>query len=174
MSDDPVPREAPLGQILVSANCSLTPSGALLFFAGVATGSLALAGSLAILGYWPVLPLAGLELAALGAGLGSSQKRGRYRERISVYSRRVVIEKGTPGEVELTELPRAPIHVSLARSSVRGHPSRLFVGSQDRRCEVGCTLTEEERERLGARLRRLVAGGPAERVAGGNAVRSSE
>jgi len=157
MSDDPVPREAPLGQILVSANCSLTSSGALLLFAGVASGSLALAGSLAMLGYWPVLLITGLEVAAFGAALRLSQKRGQYREVISVYPRQVVIEKGIPGEVEQTELPRGLIDVALDPARVRGHPSRLLLGSQGRRCEVGAALTDEERNSLGARLRALVA-----------------
>ena len=159
MSDDPVPREAPLGQILVSANCSLTSSGALLLFAGVASGSLALAGSLAMLGYWPVLLIAGLEMAAFGAALRLSQKRGQYREVISVYPHRVVIEKGTPGEVGQTARPRGLIDVALAPA--RGHPSRLFLGSPGRRCEVGAALTDEERNSLGARLRALVADEPA-------------
>jgi uncharacterized membrane protein len=90
--------------------------------------------------------------------LGLSLKRGRYREVISVVADRVVLEKGEPGRTEHVELPRNWLVVELAASPRRGHPSRLYLGSHGRRCEIGGPLTEAEREGLGARLRELIAG----------------
>jgi uncharacterized membrane protein len=147
-----------IGEIHVSANCSLTPRDALVFFVGVAVGSLALAVLLAIRGFWPVLPFAGLELLALGAALVVSQRRGRYREVISVFPDRVVIERTDGGRVSRSEFPRAWARVELVASRHRGHPGRLLVGSHGRRCEVGRTLTDEERRSMGERLKSLVAG----------------
>lgn len=159
MGDAPAKDDTLLGEIHVSANCALTSRDALVFFAGVATGSLALAGLLAIRGFWPVLPFAGLEILALGLALRLSLKRGRYREVISVFRDRVVVEQGGGAPVTRVEFPRAWARVELEASPYRGHPGRLFVGSHGRRCEVGRTLTEEERRSMSDRLRALIAGG---------------
>lgn len=158
MSDVPQQGAALQGQIFVSARCALDARSAVAFFAFVAVGALALAGVFAARGYWPILPFAGVELFALGFALGLSLRRGRYREVISVFADRVVVEKGEPGRMDYVELPRAWLVVELAASPRRGHPSRLCLGSHGRRCEIGAPLTEAEREGLGARLRELIAG----------------
>jgi len=147
-----------LGQVLVSANASLSRRGALLFFGITTAGSLLLAGALAARGFWPVLPFAGLELFALGLALGLSMKRGRYREFVSVYGDRIVIEKGAGNVEERFELPRAWARVALERSPRRGHPSRLLLRCSGRQWEIGAVLTERERESLRRRLAELVAG----------------
>ena len=159
VGDAPAEDVTLIGEIHVSANCSLTPRDAIVFFAGVAVGSLTLAVSLAIRGFWPVLPFAGLELLALGAALVASQRKGRYREVISVFSDRVVIERTEGGRIGRDEFPRAWARVDLVASRHRGHPGRLFVGSHGRRCEVGRTLTEEERRSMSGRLKALITGG---------------
>lgn len=159
MGDAPAKDVTLLGEIHISANCSLSPRDALVFFAGVATGSLVLAVLLATRGFWPVLPFAGLELLALGAAVVVSQRRGRYKEVISVFSDRVVVERTAGGPVERLEFPRAWTRVELLASPHRGHPGRLLVGSYGKRWEIGRTLTEEERRSLNERLRVLVAGG---------------
>ena len=51
------------------ANCSLSANQAIALFAGIAGISLAFAGVFVSMGYWPVLPFAGMELAVLGAGV---------------------------------------------------------------------------------------------------------
>lgn len=147
-----------LGQVLVSANASLSRQGALVFFAVTAAASLLLAGALAVRGFWPVLPFAGLELFALGLALGLSVRRGRYREFISVYGDRIVIEKGAGAVDERFELPRHWTRVELERSRWRGHPSRLLLSCSGRRWEIGAVLTEAERESLRLRLAELIDG----------------
>ncbi len=121
-------------------------------------GSVSLAVLLATRGFWPVLPFAGLELLALGLALRVSLRRGRYREVISVFADRVVIEQGSSQPTQVTEFPRAWARVELAESRYRGHPGRLTIGSHGRWCEVGRTLTDEERKSLSHRLRELIAG----------------
>lgn len=130
-------------------------------------GSLVLAGALAARGFWPVLPFAGLELFALGLALGLSMRRGRYREFVSVYGDRIVIERGAGAVEERFELPRAWARVALERSPRRGHPSRLLLRCRGRQWEIGAVLTEAERESLRRRLAELVAGmEPADATAG--------
>lgn len=148
---------APLGRILVSANCSLTPGMAVVFFLGVATGSLSVAMYFVWHGFWPVLPFAGLELAALGGALWLSQRRGRYREVISVFEDRVCVEKGSGGPEEVFDMPRTWVRVVRERGRRRGHPGRLYLTSHGRRVEIGHPLTETERESLGRRVTELLA-----------------
>jgi uncharacterized membrane protein len=147
-----------LGQILVSANSSLTRQGAALFLGVTAAASMVLAGVLTARGFWPVLPFAGLGLFALGVALGLNMKRGMYREFVSVYGDRIVIEKGVGTVEERLELPRHWTRVELVRAPWRGHPSRLLLRCHGKSWEVGAVLTETERESLGPRLAELVAG----------------
>lgn len=147
-----------LGQILVSANSSLTRQGAALFLGVTAAASLVMAGALTVRGFWPVLPFAGLGLFALGVALGLNMRRGRYRECVSVYGDRIVVEKGVGSVEERFELPRQWTRVELVRARWRGHPSRLLLRWHGRSLEVGAVLTEAERESLGLRIAELVAG----------------
>jgi uncharacterized membrane protein len=145
-----------LGQVLVSANNSLTRREAAIFFGLIAGATLLIAGGFALRGFWPILPFAGLELFALGLALGLSMRRSRYREVISVYQDRIVVEKGVDSVEERLELPRAWTRVELQRPARRGHPGRLVLCCHGRQQEVGAVLTETERARLRLRLTELI------------------
>ena len=144
--------------MLVSANSSLTRQGALLFFGVTAGISLLIAGVLAARGFWPVLPFAGLELFVLGLALGLSQRRGRYREFVSIYPDRIVVETGAGAVEKRIELPRSWTRIELVPARWHGHPSRLLLACHGRRWEIGSVLTEAEREGLRGRLAELIAG----------------
>nr|WP_276611209.1 DUF2244 domain-containing protein [Thioalkalivibrio sp. XN8] len=151
----------------------MSRQGAFLFFGVTAAASLLLAGALAARGFWPVLPFAGIELFALGLALGLSMKRGRYREFVSVYGDRIVIERGAGAVEERIELPRHWTRVELEPSPWRGHPARLLLCCGRERREIGAVLTGSERESLRQRLAELIAGtGPAD--ATGQAGRTNE
>lgn len=76
---------AQLQRIEISPNCSLSARGAGLFFGSLCLVSFGIAGSLALLGYWPVLPFAGLEMGLLGWALWTSLQR-RHRHQAIVIS----------------------------------------------------------------------------------------
>lgn len=156
MTDASAPAESPLALIHVSANCSLSPRGAILFFGGVAGGSLTVAIFFASLGMWPVLPFAGLELFLLGLALGLSMRRGREGETITVTSGRVVVESRRQGGTEAREFARLWARVELRRAPRSGHPSRLVILSHGRGLEIGRALTEPAREDLYRRLAALI------------------
>ena len=153
VTTDPDP--ASLRRIDLLPNCSLTPGGALFFFAGIAAVSLTVAGFFVMSGFWPVLPFAGLELGLLAWALATSLKRRHWTQTIEIDAERVVVETRGPQGSERTEYPRHWASVKL--SSPRGwYPARLLLGSHGRLFEVGAFLTEEERRRLYDRLRVLV------------------
>ena len=149
-------RIEPTRQIVVRPNNSLSRRGALVFFGLVALACLGIALVCVSMGYWPVLPFAGLELAVLATALHLSLQRGRYREIIRVSADRLVVEKGVGRPGDRTEFTRHWASVNLHRSRSAWYPSRLVIQSRGLACEVGHCLTESEREGLGRRLAGLV------------------
>ena len=143
-------------RIEIAANCALNPRSAGLFFALVCLPPSAIAGFLTLQGYWPVLPFAGLELAALGWALRLSLERRFQSQTITVSEADVSVDTRARGRCERVVFPRHWAQVKLRRSAARLHPSRLTIESHGRRCELGRFLTEAERRGLAARLQRVI------------------
>jgi uncharacterized membrane protein len=141
----------------LAPHCSLTPRGAVLFFGSVCVATFGVAGAATALGYWPVLPFAGAEMALLAWALKSSMDRRHEHERIHVSDTEVVIEysRGTPQRVEF---PRHWSRVKIRRPKSPLHRSHLVIESHGRAYEVGKFLSEEERHQLAARLGRVIGG----------------
>lgn len=139
----------------LAPHCSLSTRGALLFFGGVCFVTLGVAGAATVLGYWPVLPFAGAEMALLGWALRSNMQRRFERESIDVTESEVVIDysRGTPRRVVF---PRHWARVKIRRPKSLLHRGQLVIESHGRAYEVGKFLTEEERRHLAANLRRLI------------------
>jgi uncharacterized membrane protein len=143
-------------RIELSPNCSLSPQGARLFVGSLAAVTFAVAGFFALQGFWPILPFAGIEIGLLAWAVRASMRRGSEREIIVVSEDEVVIERRAPSGSRRTVFPRHWARVTLRDPQPAQHPSRLVIESHGRACEVGRFLTEDERQRLAARLRRLV------------------
>lgn len=155
MSDRRTP-ECESKQLVIQPNASLTLGWALVFMASMCVLSFGIAGVLAWLGYWMVLPFAGLEMAALAAGLWWSMRDNVYREVVSVEADRVRVEAGRHGPETTWEFQRAWTQVRLQAGPHLTSPSRLWLGSHGRGCVLGRCLTEEEREAVAERLRQWV------------------
>ncbi|MGI9329407.1 MAG: DUF2244 domain-containing protein [Gammaproteobacteria bacterium] len=144
----------------LSPNCSLTLRTALVFYFGIVAVSLTIAVSFAIVGYWPILPFAGLELLALGAALRWSMLQGQRRERIRVDEDCVHVSKTGRGDTREYEFSRAWTQVKLVKAKQSTWPHRLLLTSKGKAVEVGRFLTEDERESLGRRLTEVIPGNP--------------
>jgi len=149
-------RQTTADRIEISPHCSLTPRGAWLFFGSVCVTSFGLAGFIALQGFWPVLPFAGLEMALLGWALKVSMDRRHHRQTITVTPEEVEFEEHLPQEHRRVVFPRHWAQVRIRAGHSPLHPSRLTIESHGRRCEVGSFLNEQERSGLAARLRRLI------------------
>jgi uncharacterized membrane protein len=146
-------------RFVLGPNASLSVRGAWAFMLSVSLATLGAATWCAVHGFWPVLPFAGLELAAVGWALVVSMRRNRYREVVSFGPDRVRIEFGVVGQgvAAQVELPRAWTRAWIERDSGRRHaPTRLLLGSSGQRVVVGRCLTDEEREALAARFGTLL------------------
>lgn len=151
------PALRPTGQrIEIVPNCSLSTRGALVFFATLCATTFGVAGVMAVRGFWPVLPFAGLEMAVLAWALWKSLQRRHHRETITVSDEDVRIEQRDRARYVEVVFPRHWARVKLRRPHSRLHPSCLTIESHGRRCEVGSFLTEQERRGLAQRLTRLI------------------
>jgi uncharacterized membrane protein len=142
--------------IEIRPNCSLDVRGARLFFLSACAAPTLIAAFLAVRGFWPVLPFAGLELLLLGWALRVSLERRFHEQRITVTDGEVSVEYRRRGSCEQVVFPRHWARVKLRRPAARLHPSRLVIESHGRQCELGSFLTEEERRGLALRLQRLI------------------
>ena len=141
----------------LAPNCSLTPRGARVFFAAVCVPTFGIAGAATVLGFWPVLPFAGAEMALLGWALYSSMQRRFEHETIDISETEVVI-RYSRGEPARVVFPRHWARVKIRRPNSPLHRSRLVIESHGRAYEVGKFLTEEERHQLAAALRSQIGG----------------
>jgi uncharacterized membrane protein len=136
---------------------ALTPRQARVFLWVVGGSCLGFALLLALQGFWPVLPFAGLEVAALWLALKFNRRRELQSQTILVSEEEVRVRKHLPGgsEPELV-FPRYWTRVKLRRSVIASHPSRLMIESGGQSCEVGEFLTEVQRQGLARRLDPLI------------------
>ena len=145
-------------RIELAPNCSLKPSGAILFFVATCLFSLGLALFFVFQGFWPVLPFWALEMLALGLALYGSMQRRLYTQTVTITESRIsLVTRSRRGEAK-QEFARHWAKVRLRSPRTRLYPSRLMIESRGRAFEVGSFLTEEERCVLAKRLRNLVGG----------------
>jgi uncharacterized membrane protein len=139
----------------LAPHCSLSVRGAMLFFISVCVPTFGVAGAATVLGYWPILPFAGAEIALLGWALKTNMARRFEREHIEITETEVVIEqsRGTPRRIVFQ---RHWSRVKIRRPN--SPPSSLVIESHGRCHEVGKFLTEEERRQLAAELKLLIGG----------------
>ena len=142
--------------IVIAPNCSLSVRGAVLFFLTACAPCFGIAGVLTFLGFWPVLPFAGLEMLLLGAALRLSLARRHHRQTILVSESDVAVQSRIGRNSSEVVFPRHWAQVKLRRSTSRLHPSRLVIESHGRQCAVGDFLTEEERRGLADKLIGLI------------------
>jgi uncharacterized membrane protein len=142
--------------IVIAPNCSLSVRGAVLFFLTACAPCFGIAGVLTFLGFWPVLPFAGLEMLLLGAALRISLARRHHRQIIVISESDVAVQSNIGKVHSEVVFPRHWAQVKLRRSTLRLHPSRLVIESHGRQCAVGDFLTEEERRGLYGKLNKLI------------------
>ena len=148
---------APSQAIQLVPQCSLSPAQARLFFFSICAASFLVAGVVAAQGFWPVLPFAGLEMAGLGLALKLSLDRRHCMQTILITEDKVQVQTTRKGHL-FTQFvfARHWSRVRLRHAAVAYHPSRLFIESSGRACEIGPFLTDDERRGLSRQLQQLI------------------
>ena len=117
---------------------------------------LGIAGTFALLGFWPVLPFAGLELLVLGLGLWHCAASGGEREVVDVGEELVSVRKGRGELHTVWEAQRTWVQVRLVHPQLRWYPTRLVIRSHGKQVQLGGFLNETERHQLADELRSVV------------------
>jgi len=145
-------------RLVIGPNASMSPRQALVFFAGMCLICLGIATVFAALGFWPVLPFAGLEMLALAVALAAVVKRNRYREVVWLERDWVRVEFGMLGQGARSrcELPRCLMRVWVERGAHTSSPTQLVLACGAQRMIIGSCLTDAERAALARRLKELI------------------
>lgn len=145
-------------QIVIGPNASLSARQAFGVLAWLGFVALTVAVGFAALGFWLILPFAGLELAALAAALWVSLKRNRYREVLKFEAGRVTVGFGWMGQGASAEIDwaRSFTRVQLVAGTNRNSHNRLYLTSSGQRIAIGRCLTDDEREALHLRIKGLL------------------
>ncbi len=137
-------------RIELCPNCSLSVRGALLFFGSLCFVSFAIAGMLALEGFWPVLPFAGLEMALLGWALKASLGRRFHRQTITVTDSDVSVELRERTYCSQVVFPR---HWAQVKNSAAPHRACIRAGSRSSRTAATASWAASSRKRRGVDLR---------------------
>ena len=138
-------------RIVIRPNRSLTWGQTKVVYLCIASWSLAIAGTFAVMGFWPILPFAGGEIALLGVAFYVNALSGRSVQVVTVGGDVVKVEKERPGPRCEWSFQRAWARVDIDWAA-GGHSSRLVVRSHGNEVILGEFLTESERKRLAATL----------------------
>ena len=132
--------------------CSLTRTQERLAFWSLAASCFATATGFALLGYWLILPFAGLEIGLLAWAFQAMRRREGDYETLMIEDELIVLEwhAGTRGERR--EMNRPWVRV-LCDCSAPGRDCRLRLSSHGRETEIGQYLSDEARLQLAATLR---------------------
>lgn len=127
------------------------------FYALVGGTSLLVGGSFAVMGLWPILPFAGVEVLLLGWALYQTARKAQIQEVVQVRRDVIEIARGRCSAEQSWCLRSAWARVHLVRPRHRNYPSRLLITAGKERVEIGRFLLEHERQTLARELRVAVA-----------------
>lgn len=138
-------------------NLSLTRPQERAVFWSLAALCFATASGFAWLGYWLVLPFAGLEIGLLAWAFRALRSREGDYESIVIDADTVVIEWRCGNDGERREMNRQWARVAC-NCRTPGRNCRLSLSSHGRATEVGQYLNDEARQQLATLLRSRLQG----------------
>ena len=140
--------------IIIQPNRSSSWRGNQLALLAVAIPSLGLATGFALLGAWPILPLAGLELTALGSALYYVNWKLQYRHIITLSEDSVSVDKGFHAPVQSWTFPRQGTDLAIVPERHPWEGPELSLQGTGETVSVGEFLNREDSLKLAALLRR--------------------
>ncbi|MEW6118559.1 MAG: DUF2244 domain-containing protein [Pseudomonadota bacterium] len=132
--------------------CSMTRTQARGMFWALAGVSFGVAIAFSALGYWMILPFAGLEVGILAWAFEAVRRREGDFETLTIDGDAVVLEWSSGRSCGRREMNRQWMRVELD-CAAPGRNCRVSVRSHGRGSEVGQFLSDEARLQLAATLR---------------------
>lgn len=144
--------QGPCIQWALKRNCSVSPAQLGWFYASLCALSLGIAILFWLQGATLILPLAWLELAAVGAALLVYARHASDGERISLQGHRLVVEQENAGRLQRAEFHRDWVCVEPCSDQ----RSLIEVSGRGRSVRVGRFVRPELRPALAQEIRRAL------------------
>ncbi|MCB1701546.1 MAG: DUF2244 domain-containing protein [Pseudomonadales bacterium] len=142
--------------IIAKPNCSASWRGNLLVLLVLAIPSLGAGIGFAMLGAWPVLPLAGLEMLALGSALYYVNWKLQYRHVITLSDDSVCIDKGFYTPRQSWKFPRHATGLAIVPERHPWEGPGLSLQGTGESVSIGEFLNRDDSLELAALLRREI------------------
>lgn len=139
----------------LTPNCAMSADEARWFFALIAGTSLIVAGFFASQGFWPILPFAGLELAALGWALSHHWRKAQAWESIEIDETDVTVTRWHDADnvASVLRMPRAWTRAALRK---QGNQLDLALERGRQRLHIGNFLIDSEKQALQQRISQVL------------------
>lgn len=149
-------REAGLYRVLIRPNQSLSSTATVFVVVGFAVVSLSIGIAFAVLGFWLVLPFAGMEVALVASAFWLVSQSAQDYDLLCVEDPNVVLYQHRQGLEKEYRFKRAWVKVRLEKGERVWHSPRLMLGSHGKQIEIGRALTADRRRALAAEIRRVL------------------
>ncbi|HKJ10676.1 MAG: DUF2244 domain-containing protein [Gammaproteobacteria bacterium] len=145
------------GSIVLAPNCSLSWPRTKVFLAGTTVFVLGLAGSLTVIGWWPVLLVALLEMAGLWVASYAVARHQQSRELLAFTDEEIIVQSGRHRPEREVRYPRHWTQLVVREGSPgQWYLRRLFLRCYGRETELARYLGDEERASLVRQLRSML------------------
>ena len=143
---------------VLKRNCSASPMQLAIVFGSLVALSFAFGAAFAALGFWMILPFAGLELAAVAAAFVWIGRHATDVEQIDLTDDRLVVERleGARRSRWEFEAPRARVWVDQRGAGERTEV-RVQIAARGQLLEIGRHLVSASRMRLARELQGALA-----------------
>lgn len=135
-------------QIIVKGNRSMSWRANVLLAASLGAVSALFGGGIATLGFWLVLPFAGLEFLVVMICLGKAYRKMGYTEVISIRESTLLVESGYNKPDSTVELPRFWTQIEFDNPSSSFEVGTLSLRSSGQSLELGRVLSKVEKREL--------------------------
>ncbi|AOY86914.1 hypothetical protein BKP64_01260 [Marinobacter salinus] len=135
-------------RLLLTPNRSLSWRGNVQIWVGLFTISALIATGMGIAGAWVIIPFAGLELAALAAGIYVTSRACQRREVLTIDDADIHLEKGRIEKMAEWTLPRRYARLRLNAPRHPFTPPRMELIHRDTSVALGTFLNIEDTDTL--------------------------
>jgi len=142
--------------ILARGNFSLDAGGLVSLLLALAVVSLCLAVLLALQGYWPILLIAGVQLALVAWILVRAWQRAWVSDVIDICAERITVTQQRYRRKRQIELDTAWAVIELKQPEIAWYRPRVQLRSGSQVVELGSFLTSEEKRQLAQYLKNAI------------------
>lgn len=141
-----------INQIIVKGNKSMSWRANVILAASLGAVSSIFGAGIAWVGYWMVLPFAGLEFLIVLVCLGKAYKKLSFMEVLSIQESTLLVESGHDKPDTRVELPRPWVKVLFDDPASNFDVGTLVLQSNGQTLEIGKLLNKEEKRKLHVEL----------------------